>query len=102
MNIYSISHKKLKRTHYDSADDLAAEIADYVIKTSRAVSLATDYRWWSRNIVDPYLGHVLNVSIGYEGDFLEDELISCLRKRGIIVSNFPGESWFYILRPSMC
>ena len=101
MKISRISPNELKRIHYISANELAKEIADYVKKHSKAVSLATDYRWWAKNLVNPHEGHVLNVSIGYEGDFLEDELIYALRKQNVNVNLFLGESWFYIVQPKL-
>lgn len=95
MKVVPINFNQLERKHYNSVDELVEEIVKFV-STGKFATLATDYRWWAKQVVDPHIGHVTNVSIGFEGNFLEFELLSALRKAGLYVS--PISKWFYVIR----
>lgn len=101
MKIFSINPKTLKRKHYLLADELAKEIASYVKNTNgtdRAVTLATDFRWWAKGVIQPYFGCVTNKSIGYEGDFLDYDLVEALLDNGLSVMPFSNQSFYYLVK----
>ena len=101
MEIFSKSPKNLKRKHYSSVDKLAKEIASYLNNDEgldRAVTLATDFRWWAKGVIQPHMGCVTNKSIGYEGDFLDYDLINALLNAGLSVMPFSNQGFYYLVK----
>ena len=97
MKVYEIRERLLERTEYQSASELAKEINRF-LKNSSIVTLSTSKKWWARQYVTPFMGEVLNVSVGYKGDFSNDALISALKNLGLEISTFPSSDNFYYIR----
>ena len=95
---YSIPETQLVRTHYESADALAEHLANIIWSTGKAISLFTDYRWHTEGcVISPFAGYVTNLSIGYDGEFTEEELLQALRQKGIYANPVTGQSRVFVL-----
>lgn len=95
--IWAIQPNKLKRRYFETADQLAAELAASV-RESGPCSLFTDCRWFTDGgiVVSPF-SYVLNIARGYDGPFTERELLQALLDEGIFPNPVLGQSWVYVL-----
>ena len=95
--IWAIAPKALKRRYFNTAEELATELAAS-IRQNGPCSLFTDYKWFTDGgiVVSPF-SYVLNISKGYEGPFTERELLKALINEGIFPNPVLGQSWVYVL-----
>ena len=91
--LYAVDPNKVERTVF-TLHELAKTIADSV-KTKRAMTLATDHRWYADAIITPSFAHITNLSVCYDGDFTDEELIAALREEGVYPNLWLGQSCFY-------
>ena len=97
--LYVMKSYDLKRKYYVSSDSLADEIYNFLASKGRVVTLATDYNWWAKQLVTPYVGYVANVSVGYKGPFSKKELLVSLENKGLSVTPHTRcDNFFYVRR----
>ncbi len=96
---WAIAPKALKRRYFETAEQLAAEIATSIRESGEECSLFTDYRWFTQPgvIISPYFAYVTNLSIGYDGPFEKEELLQALRREGIYANPLVAQSQAYLL-----
>lgn len=94
--LYPVAPHMVTRKWFNSVQELAKTIADSV-KTKRAMTLATDYRWYADAVITPFFAHVTNVSICYDGNFIEKELLDVLLAEGVYPNQWLGQSSFFMV-----
>lgn len=97
MKIYQINPNDLVRKKYDSADELAQEMASSLSRI-KVLTLCIKYGWWAEWIVTPEVGPVANCSIGYDGDFTQEDIINSLKKLDLSVTPHTRVEGYYHVR----
>ena len=88
--IYAVDPEELERVEYGSEEQLATEIYNWVMEPGHHATIHTEFGWWSKAVVSPYVGDASNWSIGISEKISLGELFYLLEEKGLSISIFVG------------